>query len=224
MIFIYFLCCYLFSNFAYNFSLTITYSCYVMIFVIVLVLSCILALFLLIVGCAESLLLRGLFSRCGEPTLQLWHSGFSLQWLLFLQSTVSRVRELQQLWLPGSRAQAKSLWHMCFSCSATCGILAHRPEIKPASPELAGECFTIEPPGKPPILAFWRCLKRSFLLQDANLLHFICFIYLFIFASKCLTSVEFILVKEERYIDRLCFSFMASPVVSTLYVLIQYSN
>jgi len=96
--------------------------------------------------------------------------------------------------------------------------LVPRPGIKPASPEVAGEFFTTEPPGKPPILAFWNCLKRSFLLQDANLLHFICFIYLFIFASKCLTSVEFILVKEGRYIDRLCFSFMASPVVPTLYI------
>ena len=101
------------------------------------------------------------------------------------------------------------------SCSAACEILVRRPEIKPVSTELVGEFFTIESPGKPLILAFWRCLKRSFLLQDTNLLHFICFIYLFIFASKCITSVEFILVKE-RYIDPLCFFFMASPVVPTL--------
>ena len=39
-------------------------------------------------------------------------SGFSLRWLLLLQSTGSRARRLQQLQLPGSRAQAQLLWCM----------------------------------------------------------------------------------------------------------------
>ena len=38
--------------------------------------------------------------------------GFSLQWLLLLQSTGSRARGLQQLQLPGSTAQAQCLRHV----------------------------------------------------------------------------------------------------------------
>ena len=37
----------------------------------------------------------------------LWYTGFSLQWLLLLQSTGSRACMLQYLQLLGSRAQAK---------------------------------------------------------------------------------------------------------------------
>ena len=43
------------------------------------------------------------------PALQLWYSGFSLQWLLLLQST-------------DSRAQAQQRWCMDFSCSVACEI------------------------------------------------------------------------------------------------------
>ena len=49
----------------------------------------------------------------------LWHAGFSLQWLLLLQSTGSRHTgfsscgtQAQQLWLAGCRAQAQQLWRM----------------------------------------------------------------------------------------------------------------
>ena len=42
-------------------------------------------------------------------TLQLWCSGFSLQWLLLLGSSGSRA-QAQQLWVPGCRAQAQQLW------------------------------------------------------------------------------------------------------------------
>ena len=40
-------------------------------------------------------------------------AGFSLWWLLFLQSTGSR-HGFQQLWLVGSRAQAQQLWRTRF--------------------------------------------------------------------------------------------------------------
>jgi len=48
------------------------------------------------------------FSNCGERGLLCSCSvrlGFSLWWFLLLQSMGFRVHRLQQLWLPGSRAQ-----------------------------------------------------------------------------------------------------------------------
>ena len=45
-------------------------------------------------GCAGSLLLCRLFSSCGEWGLLFGCEGFSLQWLIFLQSTLSRVQGL----------------------------------------------------------------------------------------------------------------------------------
>ena len=45
------------------------------------------------------------FSLVAATLLQC--AGFSLWWLLLLRSTGSRVRGLQQLWLPASRAQAQ---------------------------------------------------------------------------------------------------------------------
>ena len=60
------------------------------------------------------------FSSCGERGRGyslLWCAGFSLRWLLLLQSTGSRCAGFsscgmwaQQLWLVGSRAQAQQLW------------------------------------------------------------------------------------------------------------------
>ena len=57
-------------------------------------------------------------------------TGFSLWWLLLLQSTGFRYADFsscstwtQQLWLAGSRAQAQQLCHTHgLSCSAACGI------------------------------------------------------------------------------------------------------
>ena len=81
-------------------------------------------------------------------SLQLGYVGFSLQWLLWLQSRGSRVWGLQQLRLPGSRTQAQSLWHT--------GLVAlqygdlPRPGIESMSSVLlAGRFLTTESPGKP---------------------------------------------------------------------------
>ena len=70
-------------------------------------------------GCIGSLLLRAGFSlvaSSGGYSL-LRCVGFSLRWLLLLQSTGSRHvgfrscgKWAQQLWLAGSRAQAQELW------------------------------------------------------------------------------------------------------------------
>ena len=71
-------------------------------------------------------------------TLQLQHAGFSLQWLLLLQSRVSavaccRIGSLghasfsncgswaQQLWLPGPRTQTPQLRHTGLCLSTACG-------------------------------------------------------------------------------------------------------
>ena len=69
-------------------------------------------LFLAVLGlccCARA------FSSCGERGYpSLWYVGFSLRWLLLLQSTGSRHvgfsscgTRAQELWLTGSRAQAQ---------------------------------------------------------------------------------------------------------------------
>ena len=61
-----------------------------------------------------------------------------------------RVRRLQQLQLPGSKAQAQQLRP---SIRLLCGIWdLPRSGIKPVSPALAGRFLTTEPLGKPNIL------------------------------------------------------------------------
>ena len=54
-------------------------------------------------GCTGSLL------PC-TGSLWPWHSGFSLRWLLFLRSTGSRARRLQELWPIGLAAS----WHVVY--------------------------------------------------------------------------------------------------------------
>ena len=71
-------------------------------------------------------------SEWGYPSVRC--PGFSLQWLLLLQSTGSRAWAEQ--W--GARAQLLlGTWDLPGS------------GIKPVSPALAGEFFTTEPAGKP---------------------------------------------------------------------------
>ena len=48
-----------------------------------------------------------------------------------------------QLWLAGSEVTARVL-----RCSVGCGILGHRPKIKPKSPALQSRFLTTGPPGK----------------------------------------------------------------------------
>ena len=67
--------------------------------------------------------------------LQLWCMGFSLQWLLLLQS--------RALGWVGSVAVAHGP-----SCSMACGILIPGSGIKPISPASAGRLPTTGPPGK----------------------------------------------------------------------------
>ena len=71
-------------------------------------------IYLFIFGCVGPSLLHAGF-------LQLWCVGFSLQWLLLLQSMGYRCG-LQYLWLSGCRAQAQQLWCTGLSCSAARGI------------------------------------------------------------------------------------------------------
>ena len=90
-------------------------------------------------GCAGSLLL------C---------VGFSLQWLLFLQSTGSRVCGLQQLWhvdsliaVPGLQSTGSMLWHMGSGALWHMGS-SSKPGIKPLCSALAGRYPTTVLPGK----------------------------------------------------------------------------
>ena len=85
----------------------------------------ILLIYLFIFGCAGSSLLRELFSSCSEQGLLLaavHRASHSRQWLLLLLSMGSRALGLQQLQLPGSRAQAQVAVVHGLSCSAACRI------------------------------------------------------------------------------------------------------
>ena len=66
----------------------------------------------------------------------VWCLGFSLRWLLLLQST-------------GSRALAQHLWCMGLVVPQDVGL--PRPGLKPKSPALAGGLLITEPPEKPSI-------------------------------------------------------------------------
>ena len=117
---------------------------------------------------AGSSQLQKLFSSCKEgATLYLRYTGFSLQWLFLLWSTVSRVHGLQYLQLVGPVAMAPGL-QSTGSVVVRHGLIYSLgtwdlpgPRIKPMSPELAGRVFTTEPPRKPQHIYF---LKKLFLL------------------------------------------------------------
>ena len=84
-------------------------------------------------------------------TLQVWCSGFSLQWLL-LSTTVSGQVD--------SVGKAPVLEHRLSSFDAWARLLCGMwdppgPGIESVSPALAGGFFTTEPPGKPPLLCLF---------------------------------------------------------------------
>ena len=97
-------------------------------------------IYLFILGCAESLLLRRLFSSSGKRGLLLpaWAShcgGFSCcrAQALGLSGFSSCSVGTQSSWLPGSRVQVQWLW--CTGLAALCGMWdLPRPGIEPESP------------------------------------------------------------------------------------------
>ena len=74
------------------------------------------------------------------------YMGFSLQWLLFLQST-------------GSRERAQ--WLRCTGLVAPSMLDLPGPGIKPMSPALAGGFFTTGPPGKSQKVSFEKGTLKS---------------------------------------------------------------
>ena len=100
-------------------------------------------LFLVVLGLPCCL--WGFLQLQGSP-LQLRCAHFSLQWLLLLATSGSRVPTLQNVWLPSSRA--RQLWHMGFQLLHGLWDLPG-PGIKPVSPALAGGFFFRELRGKP---------------------------------------------------------------------------
>ena len=72
--------------------------------------------------------------------------GFSLWWLLLLQSMGSRACGLQQLWLLGCGRQDRQLWLWAQLLHSRWDL--PRPGIEPMSPALAGRFLTAGPPGK----------------------------------------------------------------------------
>ena len=102
-------------------------------------------------GHAGSSLLLGLFSSCGELTLQLQCRGRSSRWI-----ACCRAQALGLLGFSGCGSRA--LEHKSNSCGARIQLLQGRwglPRlgIKPVSPALAGRFLTTEPPEKPLIFS-----------------------------------------------------------------------
>ena len=72
--------------------------------------------------------------------------GFSLQWLLLLQSMGSRYMGLSSC---SSQAPEHKINSSGAQAQLFCGMWDPPGGIEPESPELAGRFFTTEPPGKP---------------------------------------------------------------------------
>ena len=108
---------------------------------------------------AGSLLLLKLLSNCREWGLLQLCTGFSLWWLLLLQSTGSRAHGFQKL------------QHRLSSCGARAQLICSmwdlpRPGIKPVSLASADSFFTTEQPGKP-----CRCFLYSLFGCTGSQLH-----------------------------------------------------
>ena len=88
--------------------------------------------------------------------------GFSLQWLLLLQSTGSSLTGFSSYGTWPSVVVARGPWSAgsvvvvhWLSCSAACGMWdLPGPGLEPVSPALAGGFLTTGPPGKPGFFFF----------------------------------------------------------------------
>ena len=96
-------------------------------------------------GCAGSLLLRGLFSSCGEQELLSSYSA----WLLMVVASLAKHRlqgvQASVVAAPGLQ-NTGSVDMAQFFCSMW---YLPTPGIEPISVVLAGRFFTTEPPGNP---------------------------------------------------------------------------
>ena len=109
-----------------------------------------------IFGCIVSWLLHGLFFSCGKwGYLLLQCVGFSLWWLLWLQSTGSRAHGLQQLWhlesvIPASGLQSTGLIVVAhgLSCSKACGIFLNQ-ELNACLLHWQGDSLPLSQQGSP---------------------------------------------------------------------------
>ena len=123
-------------------------------------------MFIFIFVCSGSLLLHGLFSRCGEWELVfiavrvLRTEGASLGVELGLQAC-----RLQSLRLSDSSAQAQQLGRTGLVAPRHVGSSHMGPGIEPMSPTLAGRFLSTEPPAKPPNLLLTNSFRRTFLLM-----------------------------------------------------------
>ena len=90
----------------------------------------------------------------------LWCAGFSLRWLLLLQSTGSRC-------VGFSSCGSEALEHRLSSCGAWaqlfCGMWdLPRPGLEPVSPALAGGFLTTETPEKSPLLSYFKTYHSTY--------------------------------------------------------------
>ena len=107
------------------------------------------------------------FSSCGKWGYSLlWCAGFSLRWLLLLQSTGSRCTGLSSC---GSRAPERRL----SSCGTRAQLLRGMgdppgPGLEPVFPALAGGFLTTAPPGKPTLLNFHEVFDNNILVATVT--------------------------------------------------------
>ena len=102
-----------------------------------------------------------------EAALSLWCAGFLLPCRLLLWSMGSGVHGLQSSWRVRPGVAALGLWSTgSDSCGAGAELLRGMWDfpgsgIEPASPALAGEFCTTEPPGTPERMPLYIFAKRS---------------------------------------------------------------
>ena len=100
------------------------------------------------------------FSSCSEWSCSsLWCAGFSLWWLLLLQSTVLGAWASVVVARGLSSCGSQALECRLSSCGERAQLLRGmwdipRPGLEPVSPALAGGFLTTAPPGKPGSIAF----------------------------------------------------------------------
>ena len=150
-------------------------------------------IYLFIFGCIGSSLLRAGFSLVvvNGGYSSLWCTGFSLRWLLSLQSMGSRHTAFsscgtwaQQSWLAGSRAQAQQLWHTGLVAPRHVGSSGTRAQthVPCIGRRILNHCTTRQVPA-PLSSTKYNALQSVYNIISQHLPeHFFCFLFCFLAA------------------------------------------
>ena len=126
----------------------------------------------LFIGCAESLLLRGLSSSCDAQASYCSSFSYCGARALGLAGFSNCGTWAQLPWFSGSKAQAQQLWPMGLVAPQHVGSSWTRDWT--LSPTLAGGFFTTEPPGKSKDDSYMQCGRFATSPYCQWLVHRVC--------------------------------------------------